>query len=78
MLLVTNLTTAIQLRKIQKFGLAGLIDFLVTSEEAGKEKPAPLIFRLALRKAGCAARDVLTVGDDPAADRFTRIDFLLI
>lgn len=77
-LLVTNLTTAIQLRKLKKFGLAGLIDFLVTSEEAGKEKPAPLIFRLALRKSGCMARDVLTVGDDPVADRFPAMDFFRV
>lgn len=77
-LLVTNLTTAIQLQKIQKFGLAGLFDSLVTSEEAGREKPAALIFKLALRKAGCPARDVLTVGDDPAADRFPSMDFFRV
>ena len=37
--LVTDLTAHIQLRKIEKLGLTKYIDYLVTSEEAGSEKP---------------------------------------
>lgn len=77
-LLVTNLTTAIQLRKIQKLGLRRWIDFLVTSEEAGVEKPHPSIFKLALRKATCSSRDALVVGDDPASDQVSSLDFFRI
>lgn len=74
-LLVTNLTTAIQLQKIRKLGLNGLINFLVTSEEAGAEKPAPAIFKLALRKTKCSPREVLAAGDDPRSDRLPFADF---
>ncbi len=77
-LLVTNLTLDIQLRKIHRLGLNGLIDFLVTSEEAGLEKPHSAIFKLALRKAKCSSRKVLAVGDDPRSDRMPSADFFQV
>lgn len=66
--IVTNLTAQIQLRKIERLGLSDLIDTVVTSEEAGVEKPAPAIFQLALEKLGVTAPDAWYVGDDEAAD----------
>ena len=58
----------IQMRKIRQLGLAERVDFLVTSEEAGRDKPDAAIFRLALYKAGCAASEALMVGDNFAHD----------
>jgi HAD superfamily hydrolase (TIGR01549 family) len=48
--IVTDLTADIQFKKIVALGLANLIDCIVTSEEAGAEKPASTLFRLALDK----------------------------
>lgn len=49
-------------------GLRGAFDSLLSSEAAGACKPAPAIFAEALRRAGCAARDALFVGDTLAQD----------
>lgn len=64
-LIVTNLTSGIQMRKVRRFRLEAWIHALVTSEEAGAEKPHPKIFRLALKKAHCKPREIFSVGDDP-------------
>ena len=47
---VTDLTSQIQFRKIVKLKLEDKINFIVTSEEAGIEKPNKKIFDLALEK----------------------------
>lgn len=60
---VTDLVAQIQYRKLIKLGLADAVDFVVSSEEAGVEKPHPYIFRLALEKLGMQAEEVLMVGD---------------
>ncbi len=75
---VTDLTTEIQLRKIVRLGLAKWIDAVASSEEAGAEKPDPRLFRLALCKAGCRPREALLIGDDPARDRSPLLDSILI
>ncbi|MBI3312832.1 MAG: HAD family hydrolase [Candidatus Omnitrophica bacterium] len=67
--IVTNLTSALQFSKIKKLRLEKWIDFVITSEEAGHDKPHPAIFRLACQKAGCSPSQVLVLGDDPASDR---------
>jgi len=66
--LVSDLTAHIQHRKIMKFGIAPFLHALVTSEEAGREKPHPAIFSLALRKLGLAAADVCMIGDNYQKD----------
>lgn len=66
--IVTNLTAQIQLKKLIQLKIERLIDFLVTSEEAGQEKPAPAIFQLALEKVGLQAHEACYVGDDELAD----------
>lgn len=76
--IVTNQTAEIQLRKIRKLRIASWIDFLVTSEEAGIEKPHPKIFRLALQKAGCRASEAIVIGDDPRHDRCEFIEFIKV
>lgn len=66
---VTNLTTHIQLRKLERLGLGALAAQLVTSEEVGREKPAPAVFELALGKLGLTpSADVWVVGDSVSAD----------
>ena len=61
--LVTDLTAHIQHRKIKKLGLEQYADYLVTSEEAGHEKPHPYIFMLALYKMDLKADEVCMIGD---------------
>jgi HAD superfamily hydrolase (TIGR01549 family) len=62
--LITDLTAHIQYRKIQKLGLEKYCDKLVTSEEAGREKPHPYMFMLALQKLGLRADEVCMIGDN--------------
>ena len=66
--IVTDLTARIQAKKLVHLGLAKDIDYLVSSEEAGVEKPDPRIFSLALRKLGLKADQVIMVGDSPERD----------
>lgn len=61
---ITDLTALIQYRKIQALGLDNWIDIIVTSEEAGTDKPNKKIFRLAIEKACCQPGEALMVGDD--------------
>ena len=65
---VTNMQPRIQLKKLQKLGIAEQIDFMVTSAEAGAEKPSPHPFRLALEKMRLEVKDVIMVGDNPDHD----------
>lgn len=64
----TDLTAHIQHRKLQKLGLAFYIDWLVTSEEAGEEKPSKKIFHLCAQKASCEMADIIYVGDSYKKD----------
>jgi putative hydrolase of the HAD superfamily len=66
--LVSDLTALIQHRKIQRMKLCDYVDFLVTSEEAGREKPHPYIFMLALMKIGLTPADVVMIGDSYEKD----------
>lgn len=66
--LVSDLTTQIQLRKIHRLRLTSYIDHLVTSEEAGSEKPHAIMFLLALNKLDLLHDEVLFVGDSQRKD----------
>ncbi len=68
MMICTDLTAHIQHRKIEALGLVEDIKYLVTSEEAGKEKPAPEMFALCLKKLGVEPAEVCYIGDSPAKD----------
>lgn len=65
---VTDLTAQIQLRKIVHFGLDRYVDWVVTSEEAGADKPSPVNFELALAKLGGVEGPVWMVGEEPTSD----------
>lgn len=68
--LVTDLTAHIQYRKIKKLGLEKYCNVLVTSEEAGHEKPHPYIFYMALKKLGLEPEEVCMIGDSFKKDIF--------
>jgi HAD superfamily hydrolase (TIGR01549 family) len=68
--LVTDLTAQIQMRKLVYFELDHTFDTIVTSEEAGADKPDPRIFTLALEKLalGTTRPRVWMIGDDGEKD----------
>jgi len=66
--IVTDLTTHIQLRKLDKLKISSYVDFLVTSEEAGSEKPHSIMFLLALNKLNIIPKEAIMVGDNTVTD----------
>jgi len=66
--LVTNLTTRIQLQKIERLGLESVIDVLVTSEETGREKPSASMFTMALARLDRRPSETLMVGNSVVSD----------
>ena len=61
---VTDLTAQIQFRKLRKLKLNNTNNFMVTSEEAGVEKPNKEIFHLALKKLNLHIDEVCMIGDN--------------
>lgn len=66
--LVSDMLTEIQIRKVYKLGIEQFINRMVTSEEAGAEKPDRRIFELALKKLGLGSSEVIMIGDDLEKD----------
>ena len=66
--LVTNHTTDIQLRKIERLGFGRWFPVVITSEEVGVEKPDPRVFVAALEALGVDATHAVMVGDNPEVD----------
>lgn len=66
--LVTDLTAHIQHRKVAKLELNRWANYMVTSEEAGCEKPHPFMFQLALNKLDLKASEVCMIGDSYKKD----------
>src|SRR6185295_7053155 len=68
--LVTDLTAQIQMRKLVYFDLEHAFDAVVTSEEAGADKPDARIFQLALVKLQLADKQprVWMLGESPEKD----------
>lgn len=64
----TNMTADRQYAKLERLGLLSRIDFMVTSEEAGAEKPDRRLFDLCAQKAGCKASQCAFVGDSLRGD----------
>ena len=60
----TNMTSVMQFRKLEALGILGLFDFIVSSEEAGSEKPDKVLFMMCVSKSGCDASECLYVGDN--------------
>lgn len=62
--LITDLTARIQFEKVKFLKIGKYLDFVVSSEEAGKEKPHKTIFSLALQKLRMKPEKVVLIGDD--------------
>ncbi len=64
----TDMTARIQFKKLEVLGLLLYVDFLVSSEEAGAEKPEASFFARCVEKSGCRAEECLFVGDSMRKD----------
>lgn len=67
-MIVTDLTSHIQYRKILLWRLDQYVDWITTSEEAATEKPNPAIFKYALSKLQVEDGPIWMIGDHPAKD----------
>jgi putative hydrolase of the HAD superfamily len=65
---VTDMLAETQVKKLRKLQITQFIDYLVTSEEAGREKPSALIFEVALKKLRLEKSEVIMIGDDEKKD----------
>ncbi len=66
--MVTDLTAQIQFRKVIYFGLERYFDYIVTSEEAGFDKPHEAQFKLAMEKTQPKGNTVWMIGDNSLND----------
>ena len=66
--IITDLNSQIQFRKIIFFGLEKYFDYVVTSEEAGYDKPSKAPFELALKKLDLLPNECWMIGDNLNAD----------
>lgn len=66
--IVTDLTAQIQFRKVVYFGLDHHFDYIVTSEEAGFDKPHEAPFQIALEKMHPKGDRIWMIGDSPVND----------
>jgi len=65
---VSDMTTRIQLKKLKRLGISKYVDYLITSEESGSEKPHSIMFLLALNKLKVSPEEAIMVGDNTIAD----------
>lgn len=65
---VTDMQSHFQVRKLQQLKLDHLIQYMVTSEEFGAEKPDKGIFTMALKKMNAYADSTIMIGDHPQKD----------
>lgn len=76
--MVTDMTAHVQFRKVAHLGINQYLAFIVTSEEAGVEKPDPRIYELAVEKARKVKPEIgkiLVIGDDEERDTFSSDEF---
>lgn len=66
--ILSDLTAHIQYRKIMRLGIDSYINIVVTSEEAGMEKPAKEMFDLIMKKSLLSANELIMVGDSAERD----------
>lgn len=65
---LSDMQMRIQVEKLKTLKLNNVIEFLVTSEEVGIEKPAKKIFKHALRKLSAKPSRTLMIGDSIKKD----------
>ncbi len=64
----TDMTAHIQFRKILRLGIEHKIDCMVSSEEAGAEKPSAVMYQMTLQKLGVLPAECVYIGDDYQRD----------
>lgn len=64
----TNMTAYMQYQKLKKLGITRWVDGIVTSEEAGVQKPDSGLFLLCAEKAESVPENCMFVGDDLRKD----------
>jgi len=62
--ILTDYETEYQLIKLEKLEILNYIDFIVTSEEVGIEKPSIQMFSTILRKMNLSINEVIMIGDN--------------
>ena len=65
---VTDLFAMIQIQKLKALKMMRYVDFIVSNDEVGVDKPHPLIFKTALKKMGLRAKDAIMIGDSAHKD----------
>lgn len=66
--IITNGFEEVQYPKMERSRLLPFFRHIITSEQAGVQKPAPGIFEYALKLTGASPAESLMIGDDPYAD----------
>jgi putative hydrolase of the HAD superfamily len=66
--IVTDFTADIQIKKMCHLGITKYIDYLVTSEEAGADKPHVEQAVIALKKLHLTQDEVVIIGNNPSTD----------
>ena len=66
--LVTDLFAMIQIQKLKALKMIRFVDFIVSNDEVGVDKPHPNMFKAALEKMGLRAKDVIMIGDSAHKD----------
>lgn len=64
----SDMTSYIQNKKLENLGVAKYFNSVVTSEEAGIDKPSKKLFALCAKKAGCKEEECLFIGDNLEKD----------
>lgn len=64
----SDMTAYIQYKKLEKLQVLDHMSRIVTSEEAGAEKPAPRFFELCVEKMGCRPEECVFIGDSLRKD----------
>ena len=66
--IATNMTLDWQLSKLKRLAILDNFRYIISSEEAGAEKPDPRFFQTCLRYAHCQPDECLMVGDSLSGD----------
>jgi putative hydrolase of the HAD superfamily len=79
--MITDMTAHTQFRKVVHLGINDYLNFIVTSEEAGVEKPDSAIYLLAIEKARRIKKEIrkiVMIGDDDERDTFVSDGFEVV
>lgn len=66
--IITNGFNEVQYQKLKNSGLTKYFDKIITSEDAGKKKPNPIIFEYALSLTNAVSKESMMIGDNWEAD----------